>query len=139
MAFTTQLYHQAALYLGQGAFGPGSTELSISLHGSGASFDPAHTSTGSVTDEFSGNGWPSYGVTLTGLSWTRVDTNEAKLQCDAISVTATGGPITATYGLVYQNFDNRPLIWIDFDGEKTAADTYDFILSWGSGLLIVAP
>lgn len=139
MSFTTQLYDHTAFYLSAGVLASASTDIKVALYGGSATFNAAHTTRASISGEVHGNGWPDNGVALTGLNWVQANVNEAKLECNTVSVTATGGAITATYGLVYQSIYNRPLIWIDFDGQKSAPDTYDFILSWSDGMLVVAP
>ena len=144
MAFSTQVYNHTARQLLEGALTPGSTTLKVLLLEAIAAFDATHATVAAVTDigahEFSGNGWPAGGVDVVGLAVYTVNTQDAQLVATDVSVTATGGAIAATYALVYRvvsGGDDVPLIWIDFDGEKSAADTFNFEISWGGGLAVI--
>ena len=108
------------------------------------SFDATHTTlaaaTNSLTDEVYGYGWTQGGENLANLDVTTVDTNDAMIDCDDISVTASGGPISAPAGIIYVNVGDAdttyyPLWYVDFGETKTATDTNDFQVTFNaSGL-----
>ena len=144
MAFSTQVYNHTARQLLDGALTPGSTTLKVLLLEATAAFDATHATVAAVTNsgahEFSGNGWAPGGVELSNLTVFTVNVQDAQLACNSVSVTATGGAIAATYALVYRvvsGGDDVPLIWIDFGGEQSAADTFNFEISFSGGLAVI--
>lgn len=80
------------------------------------------------------NGYTTGGETLANVAVTTVNTNEAKLDSDDVTWNASGGSITASFGIVYNDTDtNDPLVaFIDFDGSKTAGDGTPFRVVWAS-------
>ena len=144
MAFSTQVYNNTARQLFEAALASESMTLKVLLLEATAAFDATHATVAAVTDsgahEVSGNGWPAGGVEIAGLAVYTVNTQDAQLIAADVSVTATGGAIAATYALVYRvvsGGDDVPLIWIDFDGEQSAADTFNFEISWSGGLAVI--
>ena len=144
MAFSTQVYNHTARQLLDGALTPGSTTLKVLLLEATAAFDATHATVAAVTNsgahEVSGNGWPAGGVEVEYLNAITVNTRDARLTCNDVSVTADGGAIAATYALVYRvvsGGDDVPLLWIDFGGEQSAADTFNFEITWGGGLMVI--
>lgn len=123
-------------------FASGSVTLStlkVQLLSASASFTASHTALTSVNNsgayEVSGNGWTAGGETIANVAVTTVTTNDAKLDGDDISVTATGGDIGPASGaVVYDDTDasDAPLFFIDFDGAQTAGVGTDFIISWNA-------
>src|SRR3990172_7932351 len=73
------------------------TTLRVQLLSNTATFDATHTALTTVNNaaayELAGNGWTTAGMTIANVALTTVTTNDAKLDGDDISVTATGGPI----------------------------------------------
>ena len=144
MAFSTQVYNHTARQLLEGALAPESTMLKVLLLEAGTPFYATHTTVQAVTAsgvyEVSGNGWPQGGVEIPGLAAYTVNTQDVQLVSTDVSATATGGAIAASYALVYRvvsGGDDVPLIWIDFDGEQSAADTFNFEISWSGGLAVI--
>lgn len=102
-------------------------------------FSAAHTTlaqaTGTGADEVSGNGWDVGGETLAGVATSIVSTNGVMLDATDVSVTATGGAIGPAAGaIVYDDADvnDKPLIYIDFEGDQTAAQDRDFDFVWNA-------
>jgi hypothetical protein len=98
-------------------------------------FDATHTTLAAATDsgadEVSGNGWTVGGENLANLDVTTVDTNDAMIDCDNISVTASGGSISAPRGIIYVDVGGLgtteyPLWDIDFGETKTATEGNSF-------------
>lgn len=90
-------------------------------------------------DEVSGFGWDVGGEAVGSAAITVVNTNEAKLDGNDISVTATGGAIGPSDGavLIADDFTNptpvaRPLFYIDFGVSETAGDTTAFKITWNA-------
>ena len=91
------------------------------------------------TKEVDGSGWTTGGETLTGVAVTVVSTNDAMLDADDISVTATGGPIGPAYaGVLYDDTDasDAPLAYIDFGTDEQAGEDTDFKVVWGADGII---
>lgn len=145
MAVTITLYNGAAdKILGQEVT---ISTLKVALLGNTATsgFDASHTTLaqvlGSPSDEVSGNGWTSGGETIANVAVTTVTTNDAKLDGDDLSVTATGGDIGPAYGaVIYDDTDasDGPLALIDFGEAKTAGVGTDFKITWNASGIITA-
>jgi hypothetical protein len=89
--------------------------------------------------QVSGNGWTAGGITLSSVAVTTVTTNDAKLDADDISVTASGGSIGPAYkAVLYDDTDasDFPIAFIDFDGAQEAGDTTDFKIIWNASGII---
>lgn len=117
------------------------TTLKVKLLDNTASFvatDAAVTTVDAAgTKEVSGNGWASGGPTLASVAVTTVTTNDAMLDADDVSVTASGGSIGPAYAaLVYDATSSKPLIYIDFGQVQAAGDTTDFKIVWDATGLI---
>lgn len=106
-----------------------------------AAFDATHTTKNQVdgtgANEVSGNGWTAGGELLASVAVTQVTTNDAKLDADDVSKTATGGPIGPARGaLLYDSTSSKPLAMIDFGQDEEAGQDTDFKLVWNtSGIL----
>lgn len=87
--------------------------------------------------EVFGNGWVQGGPTLTNVAVTTVDTNDAMLDADDVSVTATGGAIgPAENALIYDATSLAPLIHVHFGRAHDAGQGTDFLISFNAlGLL----
>lgn len=102
------------------------------LLSSSASFDATHTTVNQVSNtggyEVSGNGWDSGGEAVANAAWSTVDTDDAMLDADNLSVTATGGnigPASAALLLV----GTVPLFYQAFGSPQTAGSGTPFLLS----------
>lgn len=78
-------------------------------------------------NEVSGNGWTTGGEALANVAITIVTTNDAKLDADDITKTATGGNIgPARKAVIYDDTGDVPLWFIDFGQDEEAGETTDF-------------
>lgn len=136
MAMTTSIYNHTAQLLLASTVVLETATLKLALLNDTAAFDATHTQFTQVTSagayEVSGNGWTAGGMTLANVSVSTTATNAAMLDADDIGVTATGGPITAHAAVLYvdDGADDAPLLYVDFDGEKSALDGQDFQVIW---------
>ena len=105
-----------------------------------ATFTAADTTLAGITktEVANANGYTTGGATLANVAVTTVTTNDAKFDADDASWTASGGAITASYGILYNDTDTNdpPVAFIDFGGSESAGDTTDFRIVWNaSGIL----
>lgn len=120
------------------------TDLAFMLLSNSATFDASHTSIDSVAgaasptraNEVFGNGWTEGGEDLENAAITVVTTNDAKIDADDISVTATGGAIGPAYkGVIYEKTTGLPLWFYDFGQAEEAGESTDFkVILNASGL-----
>lgn len=98
----------------------------------------AHTTLSSVdaagTEATTGTGYTAGGQALTSLAATTVSTNGAKIDAADVVWTASGGPITAAYGVIYDDThaSDAPLWYINFDGSYSATDGDTFTVTWNT-------
>jgi hypothetical protein len=138
MAVTVNLYNHTAQRFASGANAVGDTYKVKLL--TAATFDATHTTLAATggTEVANANGYTTGGATLANVAVTTVTTNDAKFDADDVSWTASGGAITASYGILYNDSDtdDPPVAFIDFDGSESAGDTTDFRIVWNaSGIL----
>ena len=105
-----------------------------------ATYNATHTTLAATggTEVANANGYTTGGATLANVAVTTVTTNDAKFDADDVSWTASGGAITASYGILYNDTDtdDPPVAFIDFGGSESAGDTTDFRIVWNaSGIL----
>jgi len=110
-----------------------------------AVFDATHTALTDVDNagayEVSGNGWSAGGEALT-LSALTHDTNAVRLDCEDLSITATGGNIGPAYkAVIYLDVDGGgttklPLFYIGFESSETAVPGQPFVVSWSANGII---
>lgn len=87
--------------------------------------------------EVSGNGWTSGGEPLANAAVAQVNTSDARLDADDVSVTATGGDIGPADGVAIVDATNsNPLIYQDFASAQTAGDGTAFNLNINASGLI---
>jgi hypothetical protein len=113
------------------------TNLKVMLT-NGYSFNATQTDlTAATAAQVSGNGWTAGGVTIANAAVTVSTTNDAKLDGDDISVTATGGDIGPADGLVVVDAtNNNPLLHYSFGSSQTAGDGTPFNVNWdANGIL----
>jgi hypothetical protein len=139
MAVTISLYnHTAKLFANGDVDIP---NLKLMLLNNSASFTAANTTPNQVSNtgayEVSGNGWAAGGVALAAEAVTTVTTNDAMLDANDVSVTASGGSIGPAYkALVLDATNSYALAFIDFGGSQEAGDGTDFKVVWAAGGLI---
>jgi hypothetical protein len=101
-----------------------------------ATFDATHTTLAATggTEVANGNGYTTGGATLANVAVTTVTTNDAKFDADDVTWAASGGAITASFAILYNDTDadDPPVAFIDFDGSESAGDTTDFKIIWNA-------
>lgn len=137
MAFSITPYNHTAKKLLDLSMVDEAENFYLMLVNGDTAFNAEHVTLSAATDsgfdEVSGNGWPAGGENLVNVAVTTVTTNDAKLDCDDVSVTAEGGAITAPDAIIYVDegglgTTKSPMWYIDFDGTMTAPDGAAFNL-----------
>jgi len=132
MAVTITLYNHTAKLFADGSNAVGDT-YKVKLYAS-ATFDAADTTLAGITgtEATTGTGYTAGGETLANVAVTTVTTNDAKFDADDVTWTASGGSITASYAVIYNDTDtdDPPLAFVDFDGSQSAGDGTDFKIVW---------
>ena len=112
------------------------TNLKVLLT-NGYTFDATETTmTAALAAEVSGNGWPSGGPVIQNVSAGIINTDEAEITGDDVSVTATGGEIGPATGLVVYDATNGWPLYHD-SYSQTAGDGTPFLIRWLDGQLFV--
>ena len=134
MAITTTLYNHTTKLFANGEVSLADLKVMLLDNDLAALFDATDTDmTGLTGAEVSGFGWTSGGKAIASAAITTTSTNDAKLDGDDISVTATGGQIGPAKALViYDDNSNKPLGFVDFGQDEAAGDTTDFKISWNA-------
>ena len=134
MAVTISLYNHTAKLFADGSNAVGDT-YKVQLY-SAATFDATNTTLAGITgtEATTGTGYTAGGATLANVAVTTVTTNDAKFDADDVTWTASGGSITASYAVIYNDTDanDPPLAFIDFDGSQSAGDGTDFKIVWNA-------
>jgi hypothetical protein len=134
VAVSISLFNHTAKRFADGANAVGDT-YKVALY-TAATFDATATTLAGITktEVASGSGYTTGGVTLANVAVTTVTTNGAKFDADDASWTASGGSITASYAILYNDTDadDPPVALIDFDGSEVAADGTDFLIVWNA-------
>ena len=134
MAVSITLYNHTAKLFADGSLAVGDTYKVKLL--SAATFDATHTTLAATggTEATSGTGYTSGGQALANVAVTTVTTNDAKFDADDLTWTASGGSITASYAIIYNDTDadDPPIAFIDFDGSQSAGDGTDFKIVWNA-------
>jgi hypothetical protein len=132
VAVTISLYNHTAKRFAEGGNAPGDDYYAMLC--TAATFDATDAILSDITktEVANGDGYTTGGVLLTGVAVTTIGTNGAKFDADDATWTASGGPITASYAILYNatDTDSPPVALIDFDGSESAADTTDFLIVW---------
>jgi hypothetical protein len=132
MAVTISLYNHTAKRFADGANAVGDTYKVMLC--TAATFDATDTTLAGITktEVVTANGYTAGGATLSNITVTTVTTNGAKFDADDVSWTASGGPLTANFAILYNatDADDPPVALIDFDGSETAGDGTDFLIVW---------
>jgi hypothetical protein len=134
MAVTISLYNHTAKLFAEGSNAAADT-YKIKLY-SAATFSAADTTLAGITgtEATTGTGYTAGGQALANVAVTTVTTNDAKFDADDVTWTASGGPIAAAFGVIYNDTDagDPPLAFIDFDGTQSAGDGTDFKVVWNA-------
>ncbi len=131
------LYDHTTARFASGANAPSDTYKLMLC--SAATFTAANTTLASITKtEISGNGYAAGGATLAGVAVTTVTTNDAKFDANDVSITASGGSIAATHGILYNDTDadDPPVAFLNFDGTITASDGVPFVVQWNANGIV---
>jgi hypothetical protein len=134
MAVSISLYNHTAKLFADGSLAVGDTYKVKLL--SAATFDASHTTLAATggTEATAGTGYTSGGQALANVAVTTVTTNDAKFDADDVTWTASGGSISASYAIIYNDTDadDPPIAFIDFDGSQSAGDGTDFKVVWNA-------
>ena len=134
MAVTIDLYDHTARLFADGTANSGATFQVVLC--TAATFDATNTTLAGVTytEVADGNGYTTGGQTLASVIVDTVNTNGASFDADDLVWTASGGEITASYGILHlvDGLDDPPLAFIDFGGSESAVDGTDFIIVWNA-------
>lgn len=134
MAVTISLYNHTAKLFADGSNAVADT-YKVKLY-TAATFNAANTTLAGITgtETTAANGYTAGGQALSNVSVTTVTTNDAKFDADDLTWSASGGSITAAYGVLYNDTDvnDPPIAFIDFDGTQTAGDQTDFKIIWNA-------
>ena len=134
MAVTISLYNHTAKRFADGSNAVGDTYKVKLL--TAATFDATHTTLTATggTEATTGTGYTAGGATLANVAVTTVTTNDAKFDADDVTWTASGGSITASYAILYNDTDtdDPPVAFIDFGGSESAGDGTDFLIVWNA-------
>jgi hypothetical protein len=134
MAVTISLYDHTAKLFAEGSNASGDT-YKVKLYAS-ATFTASDTTLAGITgtEATTGTGYTAGGQALANVAVTTVTTNDAKFDADDLTWTASGGSITASYAVIYNDTDanDPPLAFINFDGSQSAGDGTDFKIVWNA-------
>jgi len=132
MPVTITLYNHTAKLFAEGSNASADTYKVKLL--TVATFNATHTTLAAVggTEATTGTGYTAGGPSLANVAVTTVTTNDARFDADDVTLTASGGSITASYGVIYNDTDanDPPLAFIDFDGSQSAGAGTDFKIIW---------
>lgn len=142
MAVTVTLYNHTVKKFANNEINVANLKFMLLDAASGSIFDATQTNCSQLAaHEVSGSGWTQDGVALTNAAITTVTTNDAKLDADDISVTASGGAIGPAFSGVLK-YDvgspdvDIPLAFVDFGQSEEAGDTTDFKIVWPANGII---
>lgn len=138
MPVTISLYNHTARRFADGSNSPSDTYKVRLL--TAATFNATHATLAATggTEVANANGYTTGGATLTGVAVTTVTTNDAMFDANDASWTASGGAITASYAILYNDTDtdDPPVAFVDFDGSQSAADGTDFKIIWNASGIV---
>lgn len=134
MAVTVSLYNHTSRRFADGSNAPGDTYRAMLC--TAATFDATNTTLASITktEATAGTGYTAGGAALTNVTVTTVSTKNAKLDADDLSWLATGGSITASYCILFNDSDadDPPVAFIDFGGSQSVAAGGEFRIIWNA-------
>ena len=134
MAVTVSLYNHTVSRFASGANSVSDTYKLKLL--TAATFDATHTTLAATggTEVANANGYTTGGASLANVAVTTVTTNDAMFDADDVTWNASGGAITSSFGILYNDTDinDPPVLFINFDGSQTAADGTPFKVVWNA-------
>ena len=134
MAVTVSLYNHTAARFADGSNAASDTYKVMLC--TAATFTASNTTLASITktEVANGNGYTTGGAALTNVAVSTVTTNDAKFDADDATWSASGGAVTASYAILYNDTDanDPPVAFIDFGGSQTAGDGTDFKIIWNA-------
>lgn len=134
MTVTIQVYNHTLRRFSDGANAPGDTYKLMLC--TSATFDAANQTLASITktEVANGDGYTTGGKALTNVAVATVATSGSSFTADNVSWTASGGGITASKAILYNDTDadDPPVAMIDFGESKTAVATIDFLVAWSA-------
>jgi len=134
VAVTVSLYNHTAKRFADGSNAVGDTYKVKLL--TAATFNATHTTLAATggTEATAGTGYTAGGQALAGVAVTTITTNDAKFDANDVTWTASGGAITASYAILYNDTDtdDPPVAFIDFGGSESASSGTDFIIVWNA-------
>lgn len=106
------------------------SNLKAMLLANTATFTASETAMTNLTGhEVSGNGWDAGGEVLQSVSVSIFNTNGVNFDAADLSILASGGDIgPSRKAVIYDATGNFPLIFYDFEADKTAASGSSFLL-----------
>lgn len=134
MAITISLYNHTAKRFADGSNAVGDTyKVKLLTAATFDATDETLSDTGG-TESTTGTGYTAGGQALSGVAVTTTTTNDAKFDANDLTWTASGGPISASYAIIYNDTDadDPPIAFIDFDGSQSAGDGTDFKIVWNA-------
>lgn len=138
MPATISLYNHTARRFADGSNVAGDTYKLKLL--SAATFDATHATLAETggTEASTGTGYTAGGQSLTNVVIETVTTNDARFDADDLTWTASGGSLTASYGILYNDTDanDPPVAFIDFGGSQSAGDGTDFKVVWNASGIV---
>lgn len=134
MAVTISVYNHTAAKFADGSFAVGDTYKVKLL--TAATFDATNATLAATggTEVAGTNGYTTGGQALANVAVSTVTTNDAKFDADDVTWSASGGNLTASYGILFNDTDanDPPLAFIDFGGSQTAGDGTQFKIVWNA-------
>jgi hypothetical protein len=134
VAVTISIYDHTTKRFAEGSNAVGDTYKVKLL--TAATFVATHTTLAATggTEVVNGNGYATGGAVLTSVAVTTETTNDAKFDAADVTWSASGGAITASFAILYNDTDtdDPPLAFIDFDGSQSAGDGVDFVIAWNA-------
>lgn len=141
MAVTVSVFNNFKLRLGEGLFNLGTNTLVAIPMTNTYTFSAAHNFISSLTNEVTTNGGTR--VTLTTVSWA-LSGNNALLDCDDITWTASGGSLTIRKVAIANNTtgtsdaDRELLFLLTADADLTAGSGAQIKITTPSGLIQIS-
>lgn len=137
MPVTISLYDHTAKRFADGSNAVGDTYKLKLL--TAATFSAAHTTLAATggTEVANANGYTTGGATLGSVVVNQTG-NDAAFDAADVTWSASGGAITASYGIIYNDTDTNdpPVAFIDMGGSQTAGDGTDFKVIWNASGIV---